>query len=102
MPESRSWIVAEGDAGDRLDLVLSSIADISRSQARRWIDAGLVCVNGGVSRPSHRVQTGDFLGTDHGQILTIDEGELELIEIVPDGTGGWVERARTVSLAGGA
>jgi type IV pilus assembly protein PilP len=50
----------------------------------------------------HRVQTGDYLGTDHGQILTIGEGEIELIEIVPDGTGGWVERARTVSLAGGA
>ena len=50
----------------------------------------------------HRVQRGDYLGTDHGQILTIDEGALELIEIVPDGTGGWVERARTVSLAGGA
>jgi type IV pilus assembly protein PilP len=50
----------------------------------------------------HRVQHGDYLGTDHGQIVTIDEGELELIEIVPDGTGGWVERARTVSLAGGA
>lgn len=61
MRESRSWIVGEGDAGDRLDLVLSSIADISRSQARRWIDAGLVCVNGGVFRPSHRVQTGDLL-----------------------------------------
>ena len=50
----------------------------------------------------HRVQHGDYLGTDHGQIVTIDEGELELIEIVSDGTGGWVERARTVSLAGGA
>lgn len=50
----------------------------------------------------HRVQRGDYLGTDHGQIVIIDEGELELIEIVPDGTGGWVERARTVSLASGA
>lgn len=50
----------------------------------------------------HRVQRGDYLGTDHGQIRTIDEGEIELIEIVPDGTGGWIERARTVSLAGGA
>ncbi len=50
----------------------------------------------------HRVQRGDYMGTNHGQIVTIDEGELELIEIVPDGTGGWIERARTVTLAGGA
>jgi len=49
----------------------------------------------------HRVQAGDFMGTDHGRIQRIDENELELIEIVPDGTGGWVERARTVTLAGG-
>ena len=49
----------------------------------------------------HRVQTGDYMGTDHGRIQRIDEGAIELIEIVPDGTGGWVERARTVSLGGG-
>ena len=61
MQESRSWIVGEGDAGDRLDLSLSAIADISRSQARRWIDEGLVRVNGDACRPSHRVQTGDLL-----------------------------------------
>ena len=49
----------------------------------------------------HRVRPGDYMGTDHGQIQRIDEGAIELIEIVPDGTGGWVERARTVSLGGG-
>lgn len=49
----------------------------------------------------HRVQPGDYIGTDHGQIQRIDESAIELIEIVPDGTGGWVERARTVSLAAG-
>jgi type IV pilus assembly protein PilP len=49
----------------------------------------------------HRVQRGDFMGTDHGRIQDIAETAIELIEIVPDGTGGWVERARTVSLGGG-
>ncbi len=48
----------------------------------------------------HRVQRGDYMGTDHGQIQTIGEASIELIEIVPDGTGGWVERTRTVSLGG--
>jgi type IV pilus assembly protein PilP len=47
----------------------------------------------------HRVQRGDYMGTDHGKIQSIDETEIELIEIVPDGTGSWVERARTVNLA---
>ncbi|NKC00721.1 MAG: pilus assembly protein PilP [Pseudomonadales bacterium] len=50
----------------------------------------------------HRVVNGDFMGTDHGRVQVVDESEIELIEIVPDGTGGWVERTRTVALAGGA
>lgn len=49
----------------------------------------------------HRVSRGDYMGTDNGRILGIEETEIELIEIVPDGTGGWVERSRTVSLGGG-
>lgn len=49
----------------------------------------------------HRVQRGDYMGTDHGKIQSIDEAAIELVEIVPDGTGSWVERIRTVSLGGG-
>ena len=50
----------------------------------------------------HRVQPGDFMGTDHGRIRGVGESSIELIEIVPDGIGGWVERERTVALATGA
>ena len=50
----------------------------------------------------HRVQTGDFMGTDHGRILAVTDTNIDLIEIVPDGTGGWVERERTVSMPNGA
>jgi len=53
--------------------------------------------NGGV----HRVRNGDYMGTDHGRILSINESQIEMIEIVADGTGGWVERARAMSLGGG-
>jgi len=52
--------------------------------------------NGGV----HRVQNGDYMGTDHGRVRAVDEGHVELIEIVSDGTGGWVQRARTMTLGG--
>ncbi|MCX7063661.1 MAG: pilus assembly protein PilP [Proteobacteria bacterium] len=30
----------------------------------------------------------------------MDENRIELLEIVSDGTGGWVERERTVNLGG--
>ena len=46
----------------------------------------------------HRVQTGDYMGTDHGKVIAISDASIELIEIVPDGIGGWVERERTLPL----
>lgn len=49
----------------------------------------------------HKVQVGDYMGTDHGRITSVDEVEIQLMEIVSDGTGGWVERARTVAMGGG-
>ena len=49
----------------------------------------------------HRVRAGDYMGTDHGRILGIDENRIEMIEIVADGTGGWIERTRTVSIGVG-
>ena len=48
------------------------------------------------------VRTGDYMGTDHGKIQEVADTAVELIEIVPDGAGGWVERARSIALAGGA
>lgn len=47
----------------------------------------------------HRVNTGNYMGTDFGKIEIIEDIAIELIEIVPDGTGGWVQRQRTVALA---
>ena len=47
------------------------------------------------------VRSGDYMGADHGRILEVSDASIELIEIVPDGTGGWVERARTVALNAG-
>ena len=48
------------------------------------------------------VQSGDYMESDHGQIQEVVDTSMELIEIVADGTGGWVERSLTVTLAGGA
>jgi type IV pilus assembly protein PilP len=54
----------------------------------------LVNVAGGV----HRVKVGDYLGRNYGRILAIDEAKIEVVEIVPDGEGGWLERPRSLSL----
>lgn len=46
----------------------------------------------------HRVKVGDYLGRNHGRIVMIDEAKVEVVEIVPDGEGGWLERPRSLSL----
>ncbi len=46
----------------------------------------------------HRVRVGNYLGRNHGQIQFISEDQLNLIEIVPSGSGGWVERPQSLAL----
>jgi type IV pilus assembly protein PilP len=48
----------------------------------------------------HRVQTGNYIGQNHGKILSISEDKISLTEIVPDGLGGWIERPASLALAG--
>lgn len=47
----------------------------------------------------HRVTVGNHLGENFGEIIAISESEIVLRELVPDGTGGWNERERTISLS---
>ena len=46
----------------------------------------------------HRVQMGDFLGLDNGQVVSLDERRIELSEIVSNGRGGWMKRPRFITL----
>ncbi|MBB4866059.1 type IV pilus assembly protein PilP [Pseudomonas nitritireducens] len=46
----------------------------------------------------HRVRVGDYLGRNDGKIVAISEGKIDVVEIVPDGEGGWLERPRSLTL----
>ena len=46
----------------------------------------------------HYVRVGNYLGQNNGQITRIDEGQVQLTEIVNDGGGEWRERQATVAL----
>jgi type IV pilus assembly protein PilP len=48
----------------------------------------------------HRVRTGNYMGRNHGRIIRINEDKIELTELVPSGTGGWMERQQAVALSG--
>ncbi len=46
----------------------------------------------------HRVRPGNYLGRNHGKVADVNGGQIDVIEIVPDGHGGWLERPRTLKL----
>lgn len=46
----------------------------------------------------HRVKVGNYMGKNHGKIINISEEKIELVEIVPDGQGGWIERDAALAL----
>jgi type IV pilus assembly protein PilP len=46
----------------------------------------------------HRVLTGNYVGQNDGRILSVTSAKINLIEIVPDGVGGYIERPAALGL----
>ncbi len=46
----------------------------------------------------HRVLPGQYMGQNDGRIADISESKISLIEIVPDGMGGYMERPAALGL----
>ncbi len=46
----------------------------------------------------HRVHLGNYLGQNYGRITAIGEERIDLVELVPNGTGGWMERQASIAL----
>ena len=46
----------------------------------------------------HRVSEGNYLGQNHGRILQITPVAIEVMELVPDGAEGWMEREASIAL----
>jgi len=46
----------------------------------------------------HMAKMGQFMGRNYGRIVAVNNGRLDLIEIVPNGYGGWLERPRIITL----
>ena len=46
----------------------------------------------------YRMKVGDYLGRNHGRIVSISDSQVDVVEIVPDGEGTWLERPRSISL----
>lgn len=47
---------------------------------------------------TYRVRPGVYMGQSDGQVVAVYEDRIELVELVPDGAGGWLERPASIAL----
>jgi type IV pilus assembly protein PilP len=47
---------------------------------------------------TYRVHPGMYLGQSDGRVTGVSADRIELVELVPDGAGGWLERPAAISL----
>ena len=47
----------------------------------------------------HRVQPGNYAGQNHGKIVAVSETRIDIVELVPDGLSGWVNRDAKLAMS---
>lgn len=60
--------------------------------------AGLVALVMAPDKVTYRVRPGAYMGQSDGRITSVHEDRIELVELVPDGAGGWLERPASIAL----
>lgn len=72
---------------------LSMVGTLQRAQG-----SGLLALMSDSEGGVHMVKPGQYMGRNHGRVVKVVDGRIDLIEIVPNGHGGWLERPRSISL----
>ncbi len=52
----------------------------------------------GPDKVTYRVRPGNYMGLSDGRITAVFEDRVEMVELVPDGTGSWLERQAKIAL----
>ena len=47
---------------------------------------------------TYRVRPGMYLGQSDGRVTSVSDDRIELVELIPDGAGGWLERPAAISM----
>ena len=103
--EERKRLIAEGSSDVKPDLSrekeflesfdLESLNMVGTLERDGTLWALISDKSGGI----HRVATGNYLGQNFGRIVATTRTQIEIIEIVSNGLGGWVERPRTLKIS---
>ena len=62
-------------------------------------DSGLWALVNDSQGGIYRITNGNYAGRNHGKVVATTETHIDLIEIVPDGQGAWIERPQRLELA---
>lgn len=46
----------------------------------------------------HRVHVGEYMGQNYGHVTAISDDHIDLVELVSNGNGGWMERPASIAL----
>lgn len=45
-----------------------------------------------------RISVGNYLGENYGRVTQVEPSVVQLVELIPNGTGGWMERQASVAI----
>lgn len=62
------------------------------------VGKGMVALVMAPDKVTYRVQPGAYMGQSDGRVTAVHEDRVELVELVPDGAGGWLERPAKMAL----
>lgn len=60
--------------------------------------AGLVGLVMTPDKVTYRVGPGMYIGQSEGRITTVTENRIDIVELTPDGAGGWLQRPASIAL----
>ena len=60
---------------------------------------GIVKVQNNPDSGIHRIVNGNYLGQNYGRVINVSEEKINLIEVIPNGLGGWREREASIALS---
>jgi type IV pilus assembly protein PilP len=46
----------------------------------------------------HRMHINEYMGQNYGRITAISDDHIDLVELVSNGNGGWMERPASIAL----
>lgn len=60
--------------------------------------SGLMALIMAPDKVTYRVAPGVYMGQNDGRVTSVSADRIELVELVPDGAGGWLERPASIAL----